>query len=132
MDIVYFELNNWFSGRDYPNAEPFLSWMRDDLNQKFRDEEWIKENKLVVVESLVDMSMNFCITATKEWVEENCHELLSTYKNFIRKPEDDEDVPYGRFGCPFLEYKEENIGYHYAEEVECNGYWQYVIDFEEE
>lgn len=132
MDIVYFELNNWFSGRDYPNAEPFLSWMKDDLNQKFRDEEWIKENKLVVIESLVDMSMNFCITATKEWVEENCHELLSTYKNFVRKPEDDEDVPYGRFGCPFLEYKEENIGYHYAEEVECNGYWQYVIDFEEE
>ena len=42
MDIVYFELNNWFSGRDYPNAEPFLSWMEDDLNQKFRDEEWIK------------------------------------------------------------------------------------------
>ena len=132
MDIIYFELNNWFSGRDYPNAEPFLSWMRDDLNQKFRDEEWIKENKLVVVDSLVDMSMNFCITATKEWVEENCHELLSTYKNFVRKPEDDEDVPYGRFGSPFLEYKEENIGYHYAEEVECNGYWQYVIDFEEE
>ena len=132
MDIVYFELNNWFSGRDYPNAEPFLSWMRDDLNQKFRDEEWIKENKLVVVESLVDMSMNFCITATKEWVEENCHELLSTYKNFVRKPEDDEDVPYGRFGCPFLEYKEENIGYHYADEIECGGYDQYVIDFEEE
>ena len=132
MDIVYFELNNWFSGRDYPNAEPFLSWMRDDLNQKFRDEEWIKENKLVVVESLVDMSMNFCITATKEWVEENCHELLSTYKNFVRKPEDDEDVPYGRFGCPFLEYKEENIGYHYADEIECDGYEQYVIDFEEE
>ena len=132
MDIVYFELNNWFSGRDYPNAEPFLSWMKDDLNQKFRDEEWIKENKLVVVESLVDMSMNFCITATKEWVEENCHELLSTYKNFVRKPEDDEDVPYGRFGCPFLEYKEENIGYHYADEIECGGYDQYVIDFEEE
>ena len=132
MDIVYFELNNWFTGRDYPDAEPFLSWMRDDLNQKFRDEEWIKENKLVVVESLVDMSMNFCVTATKEWVENNCIELLSTYKEFVRKPEDDEDVPYGRFGCPFLEYKEENIGYHYADEIECDGYEQYVIDFEEE
>ena len=132
MDIVYFELNNWFSGRDYPNAEPFLSWMKDDLNQKFRDEEWIKENKLVVVESLVDMSMNFCITATKEWVEENCYELLSTYENFVRKPEDGEDVPYGRFGCPFLEYEEENTGYHYADEIECDGYDQYVIDFEEE
>ena len=132
MDIIYFELNNWFSGCDYPNAEPFLSWMRDDLNQKFRDEEWIKENKLVVVESLVDMSMNFCVTATKEWVENNCPELLYTYENFVRKPEDGEDVPYGRFECPFLEYNEENIGYHYAEEVKYNGYWQYVIDFEEE
>ena len=132
MDIVYFELNNWFSGRDYPNAEPFLSWMRDDLNQKFRDEEWIKENKLVVVESLVDMSMNFCITTTKEWVENNCPKLLSTYENFVRKPEEGEDIPYGRFGCPFLEYNEGNIGYHYAEEVKCNGYWQYVVDFEEE
>ena len=132
MDIVYFELNNWFAGCDYPDAEPFLSWMKDDLNQKFRDEEWIKENKLVVVESLVDMSMNFCVTATKEWVENNCPELLYTYENFVRKPEDGEDVPYGRFECPFLEYNEENIGYHYAEEVECNGYWQYVIDFEEE
>ena len=127
-DVIYFELNNWFVGRDYPNAEPFLSWMKDDLNQKFRDEEWIKENKLVVVESLVDMSMNFCITATKEWVEENCHELLSTYKNFVRKPENDEDIPYGEFGCPFLEYNEDNIGYHYAEEVECNGYFQYIFD----
>ena len=132
MDIVYFELNNWFSGRDYPNAEPFLSWMKDDLTQKFRDKEWIKENKLVVVESLVDMSMNFCITATKEWVENNCIELLSTYEEFIRKPENEEDVTYGRFGCPFLEYEEENIGYHYADEIECDGYYQYVIDFEEE
>lgn len=132
MDIVYFELNNWFAGRDYPNAEPFLSWMKDDLNQKFRDEEWIKENKLVVVESLVDMSMNFCITATKEWVENNCPELLYTYENFVRKPEDGEDVPYGIFGCPFLEYEEENIGYHNTDEIECDGYYQYVIDFEEE
>lgn len=132
MDIIYFEVNNWFAGCDYPDAEPFLDWMRDDFNQKFRDEEWIKENRLVVVESSVDMSMNFCVTATKEWVENNCPELLSTYENFIRKPDDDEETPYGRFKCPFLEYNEDNIGYHYAEEVECDGYNQYVIDFEEE
>lgn len=132
MDVIYFELNNWFSGRDYPDAEPFSSWMGDDLNLKFRDKEWIKENKLVVVESLVDMSSNFCITATKKWVEENCPELLSTYEKFIRKSDEDEEVPYGRFSCPFLKYEEENIGYHYAEEVECNGCWQYVIDYEEE
>ena len=136
MEIIYFELNNWFSGRDYPNAEPFLSWIQCNKENKyyiqFRDESWIKENKLVVVESLVDMSMNFCITATKEWVEQNCPELLSIYKEFIRQPDEDDEAPYGRFGCPFLEYEENNIGYHYADEVECNGYWQYVIDYEEE
>lgn len=136
MEIIYFELNNWSSGCDYPNAEPFLSWMQCNKENKyyiqFRDESWIKENKLVIVESLVDMSMNFCITATKEWVEQNCPELLSTYKEFIRQPDEDDEAPYGRFGCPFLEYEENNIGYHYADEVECNGYWQYVIDYEEE
>ena len=136
MEIVYFELNNWFSGRDYPNAEPFLSWIQCNKENKyyiqFRDESWIKENKLVVVESLVDMSMNFCITATKEWVEQNCPELLSIYKEFIRQSDEDDETPYGRFGCPFLEYEEDNVGYHYAEEVDCNGYYQYVIDYEEE
>ena len=132
MEIVYFELNNWFAGRDYSNTEPFLGWMKNDLKQKFRDEKWIEENKLVVVESFVDMSMNFCITTTKEWVEKNCPELLSTYKEFTRKADEDGEPPYGRFGCPFLEYDEENIGYHYAEEVECNGYFQYVVDYEED
>lgn len=136
MEVVYFELNNWFSGRDYPDAEPFLSWMKCNKENKyyiqFRDESWIEKNRLVVVESLVDMSTNFCITATRDWVEQNCPELLSTYKEFIRQPDEDDEAPYGRFGCPFLEYEEENIGYHYADEAECNGYWQYVIDYEDE
>lgn len=131
MDIIYFELNNWSPGRDYPDAEPFISWMRDDLKQAFLDEKWVKENKLVVVDSLVDMSSNYCITATKEWVERNCPDLLGEYKGFIRIPEDDEDVPYGRFGCPFLEYKENNIGIHVAEEVNNGDYCQYIIDHED-
>ena len=42
MEVVYFELNNWFSGRDYPDAEPFLSWMECNKENKyyiqFRDE----------------------------------------------------------------------------------------------
>jgi hypothetical protein len=136
MEVVYFELNDWFSGRDYPDAEPFLNWMKCNKENKyyiqFRDESWIEKNRLVVVESLVDMSMNFCITATRDWVEQNCPELLSIYKKFIRQPDEYDEPPYGRFGCPFLEYEEKNIGYHYADEVECNGYWQYVIDYEEE
>ena len=132
MEVIYFELNNWACGRDYPDAEPFVSWMSNEFKQNFRNEDWIKENKLVVVESLVDMSMNYCVTSTKKWVEENCPELLSIYKKFIRQADEDDEVPYGRFGCPFLEYEENNIGYHYADEVECNGYWQYVIDYEDE
>ena len=131
-DIVYFELNNWFVGRDYPDAEPFLSWMRDDLNQTFRNEKWVKENKLCVVFSPIDMSQNYCITATKDWVLENCPDLLSdkeydatfrvgsssgwekvvehySFKQFLRFPDEYGDV-YSRFGIEFLPYEEENFG----------------------
>ena len=112
MEIVYFELNDWFCGQDYPNAEPFITWMGYPL-PIFRDKNWVKNNKLVVVETHVDMSLNYCITAAKSWVEKNCPELLTTYKDFIRYPEEDDELPYGRFDCPFMEYTEENIGFHY-------------------
>lgn len=118
-DIVYFELNNWFAGRDYPNAEPFLSWLRNDFKIKFFDKDWLKENKLCVAFSHIDMSSNFCITAKKEWVEQNCPELLTKYREFLRFPEvyedgDIEDTVYGQFDTPFLEYTEENIGFHHG------------------
>lgn len=141
QDIVYFELNNWFSGRDYPNEEPFKSWMGNDINLRFSNDEWVRENKLCVYESNVDMSINFCITATRKWVMENCPKLLSTdigvittqisdnngewesvqevwsYRKFLRFPDEDGEV-YGKFGCPFLEYSEENIGVHWWEDDE--------------
>ena len=127
-NIVYFEINNWSLGKDYPDNEPFISWMSDDLKIKFRDENWIKENKLVVVESLVDMALNYCVTATKEWVQSNCPELLTKYTQFIRCEEGD-DLPEGRFGCPFLEYNEDNVGWHYAvEEEDGNGHLSYIIE----
>lgn len=31
--IYYFELNNWFPGRDYPDDEPFISWMNEEIIQ---------------------------------------------------------------------------------------------------
>lgn len=108
-EIIYFELNNWFAGRDYPNDEPFLSWMCSDLHIKFRDEEWVKENKLCVVMDFVDMSQNFCITATKKWVEENCPKLLTEYTEFLRTPDEYGEIQ-GRFGHWFLEYEEYNFG----------------------
>lgn len=130
MEVVYFELNNWMPGRDYPEAEPFIEWMSNDLKQQFEDEEWIKENKLVVVESLIDMSVNYCVTAPKEWVEKNCSELLAKYEEFLRVAD---EVPVGRFGCPFLEWSEENTGFHFADEVYDSQYHfsEYIIQEKE-
>ena len=65
IEVVYFELNNWFPGVHYPSSEPFLSWMCNDLKIQFNDETWAKENKLCVVFSFVYMSHNFCITASR-------------------------------------------------------------------
>lgn len=114
-EIVYFELNNWFAERDYPDAEPFLSWMCDDLQIQFVNEQWVKDNRLCVVASFVDMSQNFCITATKEWVEENCPTILTEHSKFLRFPDKYGDV-YGRFGHSFLEYNEDNIGIKWVDD----------------
>ena len=108
-EIICFELNNWFCGDDYPDDEPFLTWIGNDLNIHFNDENWVRENKLCVVRSIIDMSVNFCITTTKSWVEKNCPKLLTEYKNFLRFPDEDGWIE-GRFGNDFLEYKEKNIG----------------------
>lgn len=113
-DVVYFELNNWTVGIDYPNDEPFLTWFDDDANIQFSNEEWVKSNKLCVVMNFIDMSINFCITASKQWVEDNCPKLLTTYKEFIREPNYLGDV-VGEFGHLFLPYKEDNFGILYNE-----------------
>ena len=135
QDIIYFEFNNWFAGRDYPMGEKYNTLVN---NAFFNRNEWVKENKLVVVVEYIDMSLNWCISAPKEWVEENLPELLSdkeyTYKictyskgentineyskkynSFLRNSEDIYFLPEGRFGTPFLEYCEENIGVHWHE-----------------
>ena len=108
--VIYFELNNWTSGKYYPDDNPFDEWVEDDL---FLDENWVKENKLCVVNSIIDMSFNFCITATEKWVKENCPKLLTDYREFLRYPDEDGYV-YGRFGDEFLEYGDENIGITFA------------------
>lgn len=107
--IIYFELNNWIPGIFYPDDEPFRLWIKNDLQIKFDDETWVKKSRLCVVRKLIDMSSNYCITATREWVVNNCPKLLTDYAEFIRYKEDDGKV-YGRFGTEFKEYREENIG----------------------
>lgn len=79
-EIVYFELNHW-STDYFPNCEPYLTWMRDEVLQ-FSNQEWLKENKLVVVETLVDMSCNYCITAPRKWVEKIVKKFLQLINSF--------------------------------------------------
>lgn len=109
QELIYFQLNNWFEGDDYPDAEPFLSWLGDDSKLIFLNEDWVNENKLCVSANFIDMSISFRITSTKEWVEKNCPELLTTYQEFIRVQDKDENIK-DRFGYDFLEYSNENIG----------------------
>ena len=97
-EIIYFELNNWMPNKDYPNAEPFETWTSYE-HFNFDNEDWIKENKLVVVRTIVDMSA-----------------LLTKYTKFLRCPDADEELPYGRFGSPFYEYTNENIGWHFIDD----------------
>ena len=133
-EIIYFELNNWRPGDDYPAAEPYDSWvqMREEKSYyiNFRNRDWIEENKIIVVESFVDMSQNFCVTAPKEWVMENCPDLLTKYTKFLREPDEYNEVK-GRFGCPFKEYKEENIGYWFAEKDDEYNYYILTRDWED-
>ena len=112
-EIIYFELNNWFAGIDYPNEEPFIMWMSFPMNL-FMDDEWVKSNKLVVVQRIVDMSVNFCISAKKSWVNDNCPTLLTKHTKFLRQRNKYGDVD-GNF-AEFMEYCDENIGIHELED----------------
>lgn len=130
-DIVYFRLS--IPGCKYPNNERFKYWMikygrnyDDRENQIFQDENWVKENHLCVrcesspYEDRKKVYDSFCITATREWVQDNCPELLTDYTEFLRYPTysdyeyvtDRETIHMWdmKLGGIFLPYKEENIG----------------------
>lgn len=108
-DVIYFELNNWSAGEHYPWAEPFITWLGDDGNLYFSNEEWVSKQDITVTECFIDMSVNYCIGAPKEWVENNCPELLTKYTNFIMKKNEDDEL-VGRSFSPVIEYTEENKG----------------------
>ena len=134
-EIVYFELNNWFCGRDYPPDGNLKTWVE---SSQFNNDTWCKENKICVRSGIIDMSENWCITATKDWVEKWCPELLTDksytyivcmyscgehtkkeeqgyYAQFLRHRDEEGEV-YGTFGWPFLEYEEGNFGSTYYSE----------------
>lgn len=116
-DIIYFEFNDWTPDKHYPACEPYETWLNIEADMEkqiyFRDEAWLAEQKIIVVESIIDMSLDYCITAPRVWVEKNCPSLLTEYSRFIVEPNEEGKV-IGQFGCPFKEYTEENLGYWYA------------------
>lgn len=143
-DIVYFSFNNWFSGRDYPIGDKYEELIN---SHKFSNRSWVKENKLVVVTGNIDMSVNWCIAAPRQWVEENLPELLTnkeynydiityykgenTVTTYTKKYSD--FVYPGtpcecKYGMPFKEYDEEAVGVYYVEEDE----WEWNDDEEDE
>ena len=132
-EIVYFEINNWFAGRDYPDDEIFCKWIDD---QQFRKDEC------------------YCVAAPKSWVAEHCPKLLTDeeyvyktatihwddegneirdieehtkkYSDFLCHPDSDGEV-FGHISeWEFPEYKEDNFG------VTWNDSWWGDSDEDEE
>ena len=141
--VYYFSVNNWFGGRDYPEDARFKKWVgesRDEngnyiTKETFLDEDWVKANKLCVKYGAYDMSTNFLVSAPKEWILQNCPELLTDkeyeyiiingngekvrhtkkYSSFLVVPNDQGEL-IDRLGWEFLEYKEENFGTQWFDE----------------
>lgn len=80
----------------------------DENHISFCDEEWCREQGICVESEVADMSINYCVTAKREWVEKNCPEILGS--GFIREPKNGEKLPQAHIAGYFLEYKPENIG----------------------
>lgn len=155
-DVIYISVNNWFSGRDYPPTPNFEKWLGNDLQQAFENDEWAKKNELCIYHGVLDMSVNYTISAPRKWVEKNCPELLTDkeytytmrisdyssgsfkwkdeectkkYSDFVYKPyEGDETPDEDRYGMPFREYCKENFGSEYYE----THYWEDDDDWDDE
>ena len=111
-EIIYFEVNNWISGENYPAEEPFLDWMSygESGLSVFASDEWVAENQLVVRAMPLDMSLNFCVTAPRKWVELNCPCLLERRNaRFLYPPAPNGEAPCGKEDY-FEDYAEPNIG----------------------
>lgn len=111
-EVVYFEINNWYAGVDYPDEEPFIGWLNVEPYGWCLPacDLWVKENGLVVSAKNIDMSLNFCITAPKAWVEKNCPSLLEERNaQYVYSLEEGDVVPAARRGV-FYEYREPYIG----------------------
>lgn len=121
--IVYFQCNNW---EPYPEeAERFIyNYLEGSVYVHVKDEQfnvvnktieeelaWIKSNDLCINCDIYDQSVQYWVTTTKEWLEENFPELVE-YAS-----EEPQDYMYKGDKKYFLKYIEENIGQHWATET---------------
>lgn len=126
-DIVYFKLQPYPLDMDdynkdwlgyYPDNERFKFWLGKDNYHgiKFCNEEWVKENQLCVRCQFHPWDYSYAqlilVTATRGWVKDNCPELLTDYREFLRHANYKGDIYlHDRiYNDAFLPYKEENIG----------------------
>jgi len=120
--VVYIQMNNWHK-RDcnkrffYCYLEGALSTM-NGINVEYpegivcktsdEEEQWMIDNKLCINNDVYDMSSQYWITTTKEWVERNFPELMPYVS------EDPEDYMYKNDRKYFLKYTQENYGIHFS------------------
>lgn len=144
-EIIYIDVDNWTCGEDYPDKEPFLTWMTpdydnpEDIIYKFEDDKWCKENKLVVVCTLLDMSLNFNIIAPKEWIEKTCPYIIDSQWDYTKSKKrgsiwhdpvnETEASLYRGMEGHFLPYRKENYGIWY-EMTDAREHWKFVKDRE--
>ena len=109
QEIIYFEINNWFCGRDYPPIEPFKTWVHTN---RFSNDAWCKENKLVVMTGPIDIIMHTNKeTGKREDIEEKHTKKFSDFLCFPDEGDEPGEI-HGHIAddwwCP--EYCEANFG----------------------
>ena len=116
-NVIYFSVNNWFCGQDYPPLDCFRKWLGNDLNQAFRNDEWTRANKLCVYRTAIDMSQNYTVSAPREWVEKNCPELLTDGEyTYITRVSDWENSKDGNIAWKDVEHKKKYSDFVYEPE----------------
>lgn len=93
--FIYDYLEGYHDSIDNPNAV---------LKTQEETETWIKENDLCINTEIYDMSIQYWVTTTKEWLEDNFPELLP-YAS-----EEPKDYMFEGDKKYFLKYEEENVG----------------------
>jgi len=117
-DIVYFACNDWNPNPEeadnicYNYLGSYKGCEEEEIVNKTNDEseKWVKDNRMCINWEIIDMSISYYITAPRKVFEIYFKELLPFIKN---EPYD--FLWIGDKKC-FLEYKEENYGFHYFQE----------------